>query len=399
MDGEVKIHIPGSKSYTNRALILAAMTEGSVLLKNPLYSDDTLAMIGCLRSLGIPIETKPDQILVHGDIRSIEEKEYSLFAHDSGTTVRFMLALLCIVPGVQTIQGSRRLNERPIRDLVDALRSLGATIEYCNQEGELPVRVCSSALSGSSVELKGDISSQFYSALLLISPYFPNGLTIHTTGPLISKPYIEMTRACMADWSDKVKNQKEYLIEGDFSSAGYFFAIAVLTKSTITLENLNPDSAQADRRFLEILEKMGNPVRRESNSITIEGKHLSSIEVDMEDCPDQVMTMAVLAAFAEGVTHISGVRSLRVKETERVIALKNELFKMGIRTEDTHDTLTIYGGTPHPAQIDTYNDHRMAMAFAIAALRLPDIQIRHPEVVSKTFPTFWEVLQGVKNGL
>lgn len=383
--------MPGSKSYTNRALIMAALTKGPIRLKNPLYSEDTEAMIGCLRTLGLKIETQAHQIIVHDDIRCIEDKNYSLFAYDSGTTVRFMLALLCIVPGVKTIQGSQRLNERPIKDLVDALRELGAKIEYCKAEGQLPVKVSSSTLSGKSVHLKSEVSSQFYSALLLISSAIPGGLKIHLTSPLISKPYADMTVSCIQEW----KGKKEYAIEGDFSSAGYFFAIAALTKSTITVENLNPSSAQADRKFLDILAKMGNTVSYEKNGIRVQGKQLVPLEVDMEECPDQVMTMAVLSAFAKGVTHISGVRSLRVKETERVLALKKELEKMGIRTEDTHDTLTIYGGSPHAAEIDTYNDHRMAMAFAVAAVHLPGIVIRHPEVVNKTFPTFWDVLRSL----
>lgn len=405
------IRMPGSKSYTNRALIMAALTKGPIYLKNPLYSDDTEAMIGVLRTLGLKIDQEPDLILVHDDIGCIENKNYQLFAYDSGTTVRFALALLCIIPGVKTIQGSGRLNERPIEDLVNALRELGAVIEYCEKPGKLPVKVSSSTLSGPLVHLKGDISSQFLSAILLISPYIAKGLTIRISGSVISKPYIDMTLNCMRDWGVKVNfiekggyfvpenqkyTQREYVIEGDYSSAGYFFAIAALTKSKITLKNLNPKSAQADRKFLEILSKMGNLVTYADNQVVIQGKQILPIQVDMEDCPDQVMTMAVLAAFAKGVTEISGVRSLRVKETERVIALKKELSKMGIRTQDTHDTLTIYGGDPHAAEIDTYNDHRIAMAFAVAGMSLPGIIIHHPEVVNKTFPAFWEVLWSIR---
>lgn len=387
-----RVRAPGSKSYTNRALILAALEKGPITLKNPLYSDDTEAMIGCLRTLGLKIETRPDQITVHGGVGYIENKSYQLFACDSGTTVRFMLALLCIVPGVKVIEGSKRLNERPISDLVDALRSLGAKIEYTGHEGRLPVKVSSSDLSGRSVYLRGDASSQFYSALLLISSHVPGGLSIHLTSPLISKPYADMTKSCLEGW----KGKKEYVIEGDFSSAGYFFAIAVLTRSTITVENLNPSSLQADRKLLGILEKMDNKIILQENAICVEGKQIIPLDIDMEDCPDQVMTVAVLAAFAKGVTKISGVRSLRVKESERVLALKNELAKMGVRTEDTHDTLTIHGGSPHAAEIDTYGDHRIAMAFAVAGMHVPGIVIRHPEVVNKTFPTFWAVLRSMQ---
>ncbi len=406
-----KIWIPGSKSYTNRALIMAALTKGSVSLKNPLYSEDTEAMIGCLRTLGLKITTSSDQITVHNDISSIEDKNYQLFAHDSGTTVRFMLALLCIVPGVKTIQGNKRLNERPIKDLVDGLRELGAIIEYCNEEGQLPVKISTSTLTGQLIHLKGDLSSQFCSAILLISPYISSdGLTVHIMGPLISKSYVDMTMGCMQEWGVKVIMEKEgtyfipghrcyhktqYVIEGDFSSAGYFFALAVLTKSTISLENLNPSSLQADRKFLDILVKMGNLLSFEKNMLCFQGRQVIPCKLDMEDCPDQVMTMAILAAFAKGVTQITGVRSLRFKETERVIALKNELAKMGIQTDDTHDTLTIYGGSPHAAEIETYNDHRIGMAFAVAGTCLPGTVICHPEVVNKTFPSFWKVLRSL----
>ncbi len=400
--------IPGSKSHTNRLLIMAALTRGLVCLERPLYSKDTNAMIECLRTLGLSIETLPHQILVHGDLFSIEEKHYELFAHDSGTTVRFILALLCLVPGTKTLQGNQRLNERPIHDLVKALRKLGAVIHYTDQEGQLPVFIASSTLSGRSVELKGDLSSQFCSALLLISPYFSEGLTIYPTGEEISMSYIEMTLSCMREGGGKVFKQKDgsyvlpadqkytkktYVVEGDFSSAGYFFALAALTQSTITISHLNPSSTQPDRKFLSILEKMGCLVTYLENAICVEGKELKALDINMEDCPDQVMTMAVLAAFAQGTTRISGVRSLRLKETERVIALKNELGKMGIRTEDTQDTLTIYGGSPKAAEIDTYNDHRIAMAFAIAGLYRPGFIIRHPEVVNKTFPSFWTSLE------
>jgi len=384
---------------------MAALTKGPVHLINPSYCDDTEAMIGCLRTLGVEIETMPHQIVVLGDVGSIMDQSYRLFAKDSGTTIRFMLALLCIVPGVKIIEGTSRLNERPIRDLVDGLRELGAVLEYCDRDGCLPLKVSSSTLTGRFVHLKADVSSQFCTSLLLIAPYLPEGLSMQLIGPLISKSYVGMTVQCMQDWGVLVSRQNDtfvvapqcyrkqkYVIEGDFSSAGYFFAIAALTQSTIHVENMNPCSVQGDRKFLEALERMGNVVTVENNGICVHGKQVIPLDIDMEECPDQVMTLAVLAAFAEGITRISGVRSLRVKETERVVALKNELGKMGVRTEDTHDTLTIYGGSPKAAEIATYNDHRMAMAFAVAKMRLPELTIRNPEVVSKTFPTFWEVL-------
>ena len=408
---EATVRMPGSKSYTNRALIMAALTQGPVSLIHPLYSDDTHAMIECLRTLGIDIETRADEIIVHTDISQVQDKHYALFAHDSGTTVRFILALLCLLPGIQTIQGSSRLNERPIQDLVEALQQLGAVITYCEKDGELPVTVHSSSLSGPSVCLKGDISSQFCSALLLIAPYLSNGLLIQNTGALISKPYIDMTISYMKEAGVEVQTEEDknyriakgqsyqqtkYTIEGDFSSAGYFFAIAALTQSRILVENLSASSLQADRKLLLILAQMGNTIVYQDTGVCVQGKQILPLDIDMESCPDQVMTVAVLAAFANGVTKISGVRSLRVKETERVIAIQASLGKMGIKTEDTHDTLTIYGGSPRAATIDTYNDHRMAMAFAVAGMYLPGMVILDPNVVNKTFPTFWEVVRSLQ---
>jgi 3-phosphoshikimate 1-carboxyvinyltransferase len=404
------IEIPGSKSYTNRALVMAALTKGPVTLYNPLHSEDTEAMIGCLRTLGLRIEASSNCIIVYDDISIVQNKSYELFAKDSGTTIRFLLALLCLTSGIKVIRGNARLNERPIKDLVDALRLLGGKIDYLEKEGQLPLKIHSSALRlESEVTINASMSSQFFSALLMIAPLL-NGLKIRLRDDLISRPYVDMTIHAMHEWgvdvlqvdnggyhilSGQSYQQNQYVIEGDFSSAGYFFAIAALTRSTITLKNLNSYSIQADRKFLNILAQMGNEVSMSNQGITITGKQILPQSLDMEECPDQVQTMAVLAAFARGVTKISGVRSLRLKETERVEALKNELAKMGIKTEDTHDTLTIYGGTPHAAIIDTYSDHRMAMAFAVAGTKLPGMKIRHPEVVNKTFPTFWDKLRSL----
>lgn len=404
------LEIPGSKSYTNRALVMAALTKGPVILYHPLYSEDTEAMISCLRTLGLRIETLPNQVTVYDDISIIQNKSYELHAKDSGTTIRFLLPLLCLTPGSKVIRGNARLNVRPIKDLVEALRLLGAKIDYLEKEGQSPLKIYSSVLClGSKVTIDVSLSSQFFSALLMIAPFL-DGLNISLSSEPISRPYIDMTIRAMQEWGIEVVQRekgnyqilggqyyqkKHYVIEGDYSSAGYFFAIAALTQSSLTLKNLNPHSMQADRKFLNLLVGMGNEVSISDQEIRIIGKQILPLSLDMEDCPDQVQTMAVLAAFAKGMTTISGVRSLRLKETERVEALKNELAKMRIKTKDTHDTFTIYGGDPHAAIIDTYGDHRMAMAFAVAGKKLPGMKIRHPEVVNKTFPTFWDKLRAL----
>ena len=412
------IAIPGSKSYTNRALLLAALTKGTVVINNPLVSDDTHAMIACLRELGIrctfkddmlapeDVARQPGSLTVTSDISAIQEGEYHQNANFSGTAIRFVLALSAIIPGIKTIRGEGRLNERPIAHLVEVLEQLGARIEYVDKHGYPPVKVLSSRLKPGTVRIKGTVSSQFLSALLMIAPIVGE-LHIEIEGEQISKPYIDMTIDAMRSFSVSVENDgykryavpsgqayhaTEYTVEGDFSSAAYFFAIAALTRSTLTLTNLNPKTYQADAGFLKILENMGNDVTYGERSITITGKCVKAVSVDMQDCPDQAQTLAVLAAFAEGTTTIKGVQSLRVKETERVVALETELGKMGIHAESTQDTLIVHGGNPKPAKIDTYGDHRMAMAFAVAAAKLPGMEIMEPDVVTKTFPRFWKSL-------
>ncbi len=403
---EATVEIPGSKSYTNRALLLAALTGGTVTIKNPLVSDDTHAMINCLREFGIRCAFKDDSLVVESDIRTIQDREYHLNANLSGTAIRFVLALAAIVPGIKIVRGRGRLNERPIAHLVEALEQIGARIEYVDKKGYPPVKVLSSTLLPGKVAMKGVVSSQFLSALLMVAPLIGE-LDIEVLGEQISKPYIDMTVSAMREFGASVRNDAyrhyvvpggqsyratTYTVEGDVSSASYFFAIAALTHSTITLENLNPKTVQADIRFLKILEDMGNEVASGENSITITGRGVKAVSVDMQDCPDQAQTLAVLAAFAEGTTTITGIQSLRVKETERVVAVEAELAKMGIKTESTKDTLIVHGGSPRPARIDTYGDHRMAMSFAVAASKLEGLVINDPDVVSKTFPRFWKSL-------
>jgi 3-phosphoshikimate 1-carboxyvinyltransferase len=400
------VSIPGSKSYTNRALLLAAMTPQPVKLLNPLLSDDTQAMLDCLQCLGIDITTKKRAIEVVGDVRTaVSAQDYDLDVNLSGTTLRFILALSTVIPGVQTLRGGPGLHKRPIGDMVTALTQLGAKIEYLGQTGYPPLRVTSSKLSEGTVTLPGTESSQYLSALLMIAPLIGD-LKIVVTGGLISRPFVAMTIASMKQFGVKVISTKQsyhiaagqqyqqshYSIEGDVSSASYFLAIAALTQSTITVTNMNPRSLQADMAFLKILEQMGNQLSYGQDSITLTGKGVWPVTVNMQDCPDQAPTLAVLAAFARGTTTITGIQSLRIKETERIQALQQELQKMTIQTTSTPDTLVIHGGKPRAASIATYGDHRMAMSFAVAGAKLPDMEIQEPDVVAKTFPDFWEAL-------
>lgn len=406
---KAEVSVPGSKSYTNRALLLGAMTKNSVTIANPLFSDDTKAMAQNLQTLGITIEVLDDSIRVIGSIEDIKDGYYDLDANLSGTAIRFLLALSAIIPGVKTLHGKEGLNNRPIEHLVEGLRQLGLKIEYLDKEGFPPLRVLSSKLKSGTVKMNGEISSQYLSAILMIAPIVGE-IAIEVKGKQISKPYIDMTIDSMQQFGVRVSNQdyKRYIIprgqkynltwyhvEGDVSSASYFFAIAALTKSTLTLKNLNPKSVQADMKFLKILKDLGNKIIYKKDRITIIGKGVKPVSVDMRDCPDQVQTLAVLAAFAKGVTRIVGIQSLRVKETERVKALQTELKKMGVRTKSSNDKLIIYGGHPKPSIINTYGDHRMAMSFAVAAAFLSGMEINDPDVVNKTFPDFWKKLNSV----
>lgn len=378
------INIPGSKSYSLRALFIAYICKESVELSNLLVSEDTAAMQNALKSLS--------------------GGNSDLFVDESGITARFLTALACVTKGTQTISGKPSLNARPIKDLVNALNQLGANIKYLEKTGFLPLKISSERLTKSHLKVRGKTSSQYVSALLLLAPLLDNGLEIEIDGEQTSKPYIDMTVDIMGRFGVEVTNHdyKKYVvksqvykatnyhIESDYSSAGYFFAAAALNKSEAEIMGLSQDSKQADKNFLEILRQFGAKVEFKTDSIKVTGADLKPIKVDMNNCPDQAMTAAVLASFAPGKSLIKGIASLRFKETERIEALQNELSKMGIRTRSRKDSLTIFGGRPRPTRVDTYNDHRIAMSFAVAATRVPETEIIDPNVVGKTFPGFWD---------
>jgi len=406
---EATVDIPGSKSYTNRALFMAAMTPNVVEIVRPLISEDTEAMLNCLGALGVQCARTYSGFRVGSFTELSPNCTYDIDAHISGTTIRFILALSCLKPGVKIVHGHEPLNKRPIADLVDGLRQLGADIQYTDREGFPPLKVSSSQMRQGVIRMSGSVSSQYVSAILMVAPLIGE-LVIEVEGEQISKPYIDMTLETMKKFGVTVINENYrryvvqagqqysanmYAVEADVSSASYFAAIAALTKSHITLNHMNPHSVQADMEFFKILERMGAEIVYGEHSISVRGAGVKALTVDMENCPDQVQTLAVLTAFAPGKTVISGVRSLRVKETERVKALEAELEKMNIKTESTNDSLTIYGGNPSPATIDTYGDHRMAMSFAVAGTVLPGMRINNPEVVGKTFPDFWEKMKGI----
>jgi len=426
------VNVPGSKSYTIRALLLAALTpkvnNQPVRVLNPLFSDDGQAILDCLNTLGIKTATKEETdvrwIEVHNSVADIQDEEYELDANLSAATLRFLLALSAVIPGRQTLFGKAGLNNRPVRDLVDSFKAIGADIEYLEREGYPPVRVNSSRIQTNRLQVSGATSSQYISALMMIAPQIQaqnsqQEVVIELLDEAVSKPYLDMTVSIMADFGVKVENHdyrkfvipagqayqtQAYAVEPDASSMAYFLAIAALTGSSITIQNMNPHSVQADMRFAQILENLGHRLEWHGNALTLHGQRLDTqpstpLVIDMEDCPDQAQTMAVLAAFMPRVTRIEGLQSLRVKETDRLTATATELAKMGIPVEEEKDALVIHGGQLHAAKIATYGDHRMAMAFAVAGAAFPGLEIEDPSVVNKTYPGFWQDLQKLGLGV
>jgi 3-phosphoshikimate 1-carboxyvinyltransferase len=428
---QTSVTVPGSKSYTIRALILAALVERPqgqpVRVWNVLRSDDGQAILDCLNALGIRTEWGKQAgqayVDVFGQVRHIADTDYTLHANLSAATLRFLLAVSAVIPGRQTLLGHDGLNRRPVRDLVEALRALGVSIDYLGEEGYPPVRVNSCRLQASQLTVSGSTSSQYISALLMIAPLIEpereasgQPVVIRLPEAPVSKPYLDMTLDIMRAFGVQGTQQDgyqrfevpagqtytalSYVVEPDASSAAYFAAIATLTGSTITLKNLPLTSVQADMRFIEILKQMGTQVRVVDGDLLIEGYGVRPLPVvDMCDCPDQAQVLAVLAAFADGVTRIEGLQSLRVKETDRIAAVESELQKMGIRVEAEADALVIHGGQPQAARIATYGDHRMAMAFAVAGAVLDGLEIEDPAVVNKTYPGFWDDLRALGLGV
>ena len=405
--------LPGSLSFTIRALILSSMVKGAVKLINPLKSDDTLALITALKSLGIKIEEGDDYIIVKGSKEDIEDKQYKLNIKLSGRSARMLLGLLCIVPGKKILNCEENFKKRPVKDLVDCLRELGADIQYLEKDEHLPLKINSSKLSSGTIKMSGNISSQYFSSIMMIAP-FVGEIKIIAAGKQVSKSFIDITIDIMNKFGVKVinknyksylipknqgyKNLKEYFIESDATSASYFFAIAALTKSRIKILNLSPASTQGDIRFVDILKTMGSKVIKNNKEkwIEVEGTNqFNPINIDMTDNPDIVQTLAIVALFAKGKSMLTGLEHLKVKETNRLKALDSELRKTSAGVYATGNSLIVTGREINGAQIKTYGDHRMAMAFAVLGTKIPGVTIENPEVVNKSFPGFWKTLEGI----
>ncbi len=403
-----RIRPPGSKSLSNRALILAALADGESRLSGILDCEDTQVMFESLLRLGIEIEYDRHACTarVVGCAGRPPAAKAELWLENSGTSIRFLTAVCTLGRGEYVLDGNQRMRERPIGQLVDALRGLGARLECVASNDCPPVRVQADGLPGGGTQVKGNISSQYLSALLMASPCAKNPVEIAVDGPLVSEPYIDMTLGVMAQFGVAVELKSDnhfviratgykpadYHIEPDASAASYFFAAAAITGGTVTVEGLSRHALQGDVHFVDALERMGCEVNWDSNAVTVTGGTLRGIDVDMNAISDTAQTMAAVAPFAEGPTRILNVGHMRHKETDRIAAVAAELRRLGLNVEETADSLTVHPGPIAPATIETYNDHRMAMSFALIGLRAPGITIDNPGCTVKTYPHYFDDL-------
>lgn len=404
------IHIPGSKSLTQRALVAAALAEGNSFIGNALVSDDTLYLMDGLRTLGAQIVSADGGFFISGTAGKIINNGKEIFLGNNGTALRILVALVTLGGGKYVLTGEKRLCERPVGALVEALRSMDVDISCLNNCP--PVTIQAAGLAGGKVILKDIESSQYVSALLLCAPYTKKGIDLSLEGEVVSAPYIDMTISVMRDFGAKVSETgpheyfveagkiykgRDYFVEGDASSASYFFAAAAILKKTVKVHGIGRGSMQGDLRLLKIMEELGCRVDFGENRIEVscDGLKEGDFTFDLNDVPDMVPTLAVLAAFRKGKTVITNVAHLRLKESNRLGALAAELNRVGIAVFETADGLIIEGGNLRPAQIETYNDHRIAMSFAVAGLAVSGIEITDKKCVDKSFPAFWEELKKV----
>lgn len=406
------IEVPGSKSITQRALITAALADGTSTLQGPLASEDTKYTSNALAAMGVEIVNKDDHWQIKGNGGRIMTPAEAIYLGNNGTATRFLTSIAALGSGTFTIGGEKRMEERPIGPLMKALGGWGVDISSIKGTGCPPLEIRACGINGGNTILPEGKSSQYLSSLLLVAPYAREAANLEVEGEVPSKPYVTMTLAVMKSFGIQVEASPslnhfkieqgsyrpiDYQVEGDASSASYFFAAAAITGGKITVANVPRQSLQGDTALINMLVKMGCKVSYE-NGITLQGPEtLRGIEVDMGDCPDVAPTLAMVAAQARGRTVIKNIAHLRIKECDRINAVATELNKIGAKVEERADALVIEGRTDdsklHGAEIETYNDHRIAMCFAVTGLRVPGIKIKDKNCVAKSFPDFWERFQ------
>jgi len=403
-----EITVPGSKSYTHRILIAASLSDGICTIDNGLKSEDTLLTLEALRMLGVKIDIEKELFIVHGSKGILAPCIDPVYLGNSGTSMRLLTAVAAIGQGNYTLTGTKRMQERPIQDLLNGLRQMGVEAHAVNNTGCPPVEIRGGEILGGRLTLNCKISSQFLSALLLIAPYTNNGIEINVIEGPVSRPYVDMTVEVMERLGVVIERDGynrfrvkggqtyrsgSYSVEPDCSQAGYFWAAAAITGAGIKVKGTTLNSSQGDVRFTEVLEAMGCTISHEADGIRVAGGDLSAVTVDMADMPDMVPTLAVVAAFAQGTTVIENVAHLKAKESDRLGSVVNELSKMGIEASCSDTGMKVTGGNPGGAEIDTYGDHRIAMSFALCGLKTPGVFIKDEGCVEKSFPNFWDVFE------
>lgn len=412
------VALPPSKSLTHRALVAAALADGASTVRRPLICEDTLYTMEGLRRLGVSLDAAEREVVVQGRGGRLAPGAGTtpLYLGNAGTTFRFLVALAALRPGHHHLTGTPRMCERPVEDLACSLSHLGAKVAFVQSPGFPPVDVTGRGLHGGKVRIPGGKSSQFVSALLLAAPCASGEVKIEVAGDLVSRQYVDLTLAVMARFGVEVERKgycrfrvpapqsyglTEFTVEGDASSASYFWAAAAVTGGAVTTTHLDPfRTLQGDIRFLAILEEMGCEVERERDCVTVRGKPLRAVDADMSAMPDLVPTLAATALFAEGKTTICNVSHLRIKENDRLAVVAAEWMRLGARVEETQDGLTIWGNQPlRSARAFAHADHRIAMSLAVAGLRVPGLEIEEADCVAKSFPGFWEAWRPVKEAL
>ena len=404
-----EVNVPGSKSLSNRALLLAALAEGETELTNLLDSEDIEHMLNALTKLGINYHLSEDktQCVVQGNGGAFNVAEpLELFLGNAGTAMRPLCAALAASNVDTVLTGEPRMEERPIGDLVDALREADAEVTYLKNEGYPPLQIKGKTLNGGEMSVDGSVSSQFLTALLMAAPLFSGDVTIRIKGELVSKPYIDITLDTMAKFGVTVENDNyqtftvsgdakyvapgKFMVEGDASSASYFLAAGAIKGGTVRVTGIGQNSIQGDIRFADVLEAMGAKVVWNDEYVEVTGAPLKGVNMDMNHIPDAAMTIATTALFAEGPTTMTNIYNWRVKETDRLAAMATELQKLGAKVEEGHDYIKVWptDSLKH-AEIDTYNDHRIAMCFSLVALSDTPVTINDPGCTRKTFPDYF----------
>lgn len=412
---DVEIAVPGSKSFTNRALLIAALAQGRSVLKGVLKSDDSYWMIDALKRLGVPVAIDGDTVTIDGCAGVWPQTSGELFLGSAGTSARFLPGALAAAPsGAWLVDGSDQLRGRPIAPLLKALRQLGADIRPLHHDESLPFQVRANGLRGGTISISGKVSSQFLSGLLIAAPYASSPVTIQLTDDLVQPAYIGITIALMREFGADVEHEpdyreihvnprkylgKELTLEADASSACYLLALPALAPGRVRVTNVGTASLQPDAAFVDVLEAMGLIVHRSAHSLATESppqgpaRLLGNLTFDMKPMSDQALTVGALAPFASGPITVTNVGHIRQHESDRIAALCQNLARMGVRVDEREDSFTVHPNTPQAATVDPRDDHRNAMAFTLIGTRIPGVEILDPGCVSKTFPSFFDVIQ------